>query len=91
MVRHNVQHLPQIRLSQPLAKPLVRLRTTQLLIHSLMIDDIVPMHTSRRCLQIRRTINMRDPERTQILGDPRRVVKCKFFMKLQPVSRTWNP
>ena len=23
--------------------------------------------------------------------DPRRVIKCKVFMELQPICRTWNP
>jgi hypothetical protein len=91
MVRHNVQNLPQIRLAQLRAEAIMRLGPAQFFIYSLVIDNIVSMQASRRSLQIRRAVDMRNPKLTQIARDPRRIIECKVFMELQPVGRAWNP
>jgi hypothetical protein len=54
----------------------------QLSIHALMVDNIVSVHASWRSLQVRRAVNVRNPQRAQILCHLRSIIKCKVFMEL---------
>ena len=82
MVRHDVQHLPKPRLAQPRAKTLVGGCSAELFIDRLVIHHIVAMLASRRGLQVRRAVHMRDAKLAEILCDGGRIVKGKVFMQL---------
>ena len=90
VVGHDVQHLAQPSLAQPLAEALVRLRAAQLLVDPAVIDHVIAMHAARRRLQIRRAVDVRDAEVAKIFGDGRGVLKGESLMELQPISGSRN-
>ncbi len=82
VIRHDIQHLAEGRLAQRPAEPLMRLLPAQLRVHPLMIHHVVPVHTPRRCLQVRRAIDMRDPQIVQVRRNRRGVVESEPLVKL---------
>jgi hypothetical protein len=67
MVWNDVEDLAKASLAKMPGEALVRLRSAKFFINVLMIDDIIPVHTARLCLQVGRTINVTDAEIVQIL------------------------
>ena len=90
MVRHEIEHLAHFVFVQFRNPPLVIVLRTDRGVEFVMIRDVVAMQALRPGLEIRRRITIANPERVEIRHNLARLIKGKFPVELQPVSRRRN-
>ena len=61
------------------------LNASQFFIQALVIHHVVPVLAPRRSLEVRRTVDMRNPEIVKILCDPGCILEIEFPVQLKPV------
>jgi hypothetical protein len=86
VIRDDVQHLPQLQLSDSLAESRMRVLASKFLVYTVVIDDVVSMFAARGSLQVRRTVYVRYPEFRKVIGNFGCIVKGKIFMQLYSIS-----
>jgi hypothetical protein len=69
MIGHNVEHLAEPMAAESPAETGMSLSPAQLLVEAVGIDDIIAVHTPPTGLEIRRAIQVTDPQCGYILGD----------------------
>ncbi len=87
VVGDDVEHLPEPLLAQRRAEPRVGLLAAQLLVDPRGIDHVVPMRAAPRRLEVRRAVEMADPEIGEIAGDRRGVVEAEVGAELDAIGR----
>jgi hypothetical protein len=86
VIWNDVEHLSQPTLAETQAKSLMRFGAAEFQIYAMLVRYIVSMFASGHRLQVRRTINVGDPEGLQIVCDSCGRIKTETGMELQPVS-----
>jgi hypothetical protein len=90
MVGNDVEDLAEAELAQPLAEALMTGCASKLFIDGTVVDDIVTVHAAGRGLEIRRTVDVADAERLEVLRGGRGVVEGETFVQLQSIRRRWS-
>jgi hypothetical protein len=90
VVRHDVEHLPETALAQPLAETRVRIFAAQFFVHPMMIYHVVAVSAAGSGLQIWRTVDMAYAEIVQIFRYRRRILEGEIAVQLDAVRGEWN-
>ena len=87
VVGHHVEDLSEPVPGQREAEPRVALGPAQLLVHAAVIDHVVAVDAAGHRLQIRRAIEVADPEIGEVAGDVDGVVEREPAVELDAVGR----
>jgi hypothetical protein len=87
MVRDDIEDLTKPVPFQRCAQTGMRVSATQCSIDTVMVDNIVAVHTSRRGLQIGGAVEMADAQRCQIINNGGSGIEAEISMQLHAVGR----
>ena len=85
MIGHNVEHLAEPMTAERLAEAGMGLSPAQLLVEAMGIDDVIAVQTPPTGLQIRRAIQVTDPQCGYILGDGGGRLKAEAGVQLDTI------
>jgi hypothetical protein len=91
VIGNDIEYLTQPTLAQPRGKARMGLLAAEFVVHTMVVDDIVTVLTTRRSLQIRRAVDMGNAEAANIIGNLRRRVEAETGVQLQTICSDWNP
>ncbi len=87
VVRHEVDDVPHVAPAQRLDEPPIRRLVSDLRIEPRRIRDVVAVCTARHRAEVTRRVDVRNPERVEVVHDPGGVVEGEGRVELQSIRR----